>query len=550
MSNNAKTKQIDFGHLFSQVFKVLIPEKSFYFTAIVYGIGISLLTLAIPISVQSLVNTISFGVLTQPLIILSLLLLVLLFMSGFFKTLQIYIVELFQRKLYARVATDVSNKLLGADPNSFKSINGVELTNRYFDIMTLQKSVKVLIMDATAMFLQIIVGLLVLAFYHPYFLVFDFVLVFLIWMVWFLFGKRAIITAIKESTAKYEVAQWLEEIARENFFFKTAMRKHYAAIKTDNKIINYIETRKKHFRHLFSQHIFLMIIYAVMSALILGLGGFLVTSGQLTIGQLVASELIITLILASLAKSGKYLESFYDLIAGVNKVAKLIELTPEELNTSISPDIKNGDLVFSKVCFQSSLYQFNFDIEFKHGKNYLVAHKYLSSKNIFLDLLRGVQKARTGKISLAGQDYSSHNQLEIRDNIYIVEEPVIFAGSIWENLISCTGNVETQKVMEVLEIVDLSKIVDIFPEGMNTNLMTNGYPLWRSQQIRLEIARAIIMRPKVLVLTEVIDQLDDERRMHILKYLSHMNTTLIVFSNKDLGLENYESVALENKVDK
>jgi putative ABC transport system ATP-binding protein len=309
---------------------VLRPERSFYFTTIIYSIGVSILSLGVPISVQALVNTVTFGVLLQPLVVLSFVLLALLVFSGALNALQYYIVEIFQRHIYTRITVDMTMKLLNVKFKDLERQNSTKLINRYFDVMTIQKSVTTLLTGGIDIILQTFVGLLLLAFYHPYFLAFDFVLVIFLWLSWVLFWKRAVQTAVYESKSKYEVASWLEEMSRLNLFFKTEKRKRYALEKADTKVLDYIENRTRHFKYSFMQNITLLATYAFMSAFVLGLGGFLVIEGELTIGQLVAAELVVTVILYNFAKSGKYLLSFYDLYAAVDKISVFYDLKSED----------------------------------------------------------------------------------------------------------------------------------------------------------------------------------------------------------------------------
>jgi putative ABC transport system ATP-binding protein len=307
---------------------ILNPEYPFYISSIIYGIGVSVLTLAIPISVQSLVNTVAFGVLTQPLVVLSIVLLLLLLFSGVLNALQVYVIELFQRRFFARTTLEVTQKLLKSSHEFVYQQNAVEFTNRFFDVMTVQKSFTTLITGGVAVILQTLVGLILLAFYHPYFLVFDILLIISLYYIWALFWRDALGTAVVESKAKYKVASWLEEVARENLFFKSNSRMEYALKVSDKNVIHYLDSRSKHFKTVFYQTILLLGTYALMSSLILGLGGYLVIEGQLTLGQLVAAELVVTVILASFSKAGKFLESFYDLFAAIDKLSQFYDLKP------------------------------------------------------------------------------------------------------------------------------------------------------------------------------------------------------------------------------
>lgn len=542
MENISVTYDSKYKSSLKKVLTYLQPERSFYFASFVYGAGVSVLTLAIPISVQALVNTVNFGTLTQPLLVLSVVLFLLLFLSGILKALQTYVIELFQRRFYTRTTSEIVKNILQANAQSFKRVNGVELTNRYFDIMTVQKKVTTLLMDTIAVILQTFVGLILLGFYHPYFLVFDLILIVSLWAVWKIFGKNAVLSAIEESKKKYKVAGWIQEISRENLFFKSSQRRDEAARVSDNLIVQYIDKRKKHFKYLFGQHIFFLIVYAFMSSLILGLGGYLALQGQLTIGQLVAAELIITVILASIAKSAKYLESFYDLTAAVDKISELYHLEKEKKPIKKIQNLESYDLKFDEVTFQSGRYQFNFNQLFKQGGKYLLNSHYNSAKYLFIDLLLGTNDSHTGDILIGNTSIEHIGSLDVRDLIYVLRSPVVYQGTIRENLtIGCPG-ITDQKIKETLALVDLAHLADVFEDGLDTQMIPSGYPLWPSQLIRLEIVKAILFKPKIFILTEVFSQLELKRRIKILDYLKNSDMTIIVFNSGEYEAYNFEYV--------
>lgn len=528
--------------MLSKLKLILLPEKNFYIISIIYGIGVSLLSLAAPISVQSLVNNVSFTVLTQPLVVLSIVLLSLLIFSGVLNALRTYIIELFQQHFYARTASEIVVKFINSKFKQLEMINGVELINRYFDIMTVQKCVATLFTEGIALILQTIVGTVLLAFYHPYFLAFDIILIGLIWLVWVLFRKTALESAVKESKAKYATASWFKELARENLFFKSKIRKAAAINTSDDLIRNYLQYRKIHFSQLFYQILLLLSIYAFMSAIALGLGGYLVMIGELTLGQLVAAELIVTAILGNFAKSGKSLESFYDLYAAVDKISEIYGLPSEENCTKDNYVFKHYDLIFEAAQLNLNNKVFFYDFTFEHGKKYLLRSKFNSTKLVFLDLIRNLITVKKGQIKIGNLALEEISPLDLRDLIHVVETPAFFEGTIMENLTFGDPNITRGQVIQALEAVGMDSITDVFESGLQTKILPSGYPLWPSQHFCLEIARAILMKPKVLVLTQLFDQVDDRIRDKILKYLFDTDITLLLFShkqNKELPFNQY-----------
>ena len=540
MEENQNIKKV-----LKKMYALLAPESSFYVISIIYGIGVGVLSLAIPISVQSLVNTVTFGILTQPLVAIAILLLGLLIFSGVLHALQVYIIELFQRHFYARVSTDISQKILNSDYSFVRENNGTELVNRYFDIMTIQKSVSSLLVGGISIVLQTIVGLFLLAFYHPYFLIFDVVLIFLIWLVWIIYARKAMTSAIEESSAKYSTAAWIEEIARNNLFFKTAGRRREASRTTDIRILEYLKSRREHFKSLLSQSILLLVIHAVMSSLLLGIGGFLVIKGELTLGQLVAAELVVTVILANFARSGKYLETFYDLFAAADKINKIYNI--EQLKNTETRDIetKNYDVTFKKIVEEYDSNNLEMNKKFFFNKNYQIKIDCYSAKVMFLDLIQGLIVPKKGRMIIGDYSFEDLSVFDLKELIHVVNKPYIIEGTIKENL-SYGYDYSIAEINEALEIVQLDDLDTIFEDSLDTQLKSSGYPFLPSQHIRLSMARSILKKPKIMVITEIFEQIEEKQRRKIIEYFTKMETTLIYLTTESKKLEGFDELLVLN----
>ena len=240
-----------------------------------------------------------------------------------------YVVEIIQRRLFIRVVEDLAYRLPSVDPVAMESKYGPRAVNRFFDIVTVQKVVSTLLVDGVSLIIQTAIGMFILAFYHPFLLGYDVVLLILFAVVVFGLGRGAVKTAIKESKAKYHVAYWLEELTRLPTAFKLHSGPQFAMGRADQLAIEWLDARRKHFRVVIRQMIFALGLQAIASTVLLGLGGWLVITGELTLGQLVAAELIVMMIVGSFTKLGKHLESFYDLLASVDKLGALFDLPIE-----------------------------------------------------------------------------------------------------------------------------------------------------------------------------------------------------------------------------
>lgn len=514
--------------------KILWPEKNFYFVTFIYAIGTSLLSLAIPISVQSLVNTVTFAVLKQPLIIVSILLLSLLIFSGILRGLQDLTVEYFQRHFYARITANIANKILCSTHNSIHALSKGDLVNRYFEIMSVQKQSTKLLIDGITLILQTLTGMFLLAFYHPYFLAFDLILLGLLYLMWNLYGHDAIASSIKESKAKYKTGAWLEQLIFNRHLFY-GQKSHQAAIaSTDHHINRYLDERGKHFSYLFKQIIFSLSIYAFMSALILGLGGFLVIEGQLTLGQLVAAEIVVALILTGIAKSGGYLESFYDLYAGLDKLEDFEMLAQEEdetehfLSSKSVDSLEFADIIFNKTLYKDKGYTHYLDQKFEQGKCYHLITDSDLTQRVFLNLLHGHIWPKTGDMSWGNTPFEDIPPRILREEIAVVDAPRVIDGTILENLTWSMDRVSDSQINHALDITLLSEKVDSFEEGVDTLIWHGCDRFSWGELVQLEFARIFLHKPKWVVISSLFNQLRPELQKVVLKELKEQKIGVIV----------------------
>jgi ABC-type bacteriocin/lantibiotic exporter with double-glycine peptidase domain len=307
----------------------LLAERHDVAAIVVYAMFLGLFTLTLPVAVQALVSTSALGTLLQPLVVLTALLLGALVFASTLRASQAYLVEILQRRIFVRVVADLSHRLPRVSRAALDRTDAPELMNRFFDTFMMQKTAATLLLDGLEITLTISVGMVVLAFYHPVLLAFDVMLVIIIGVIVVGLGRRGPDTAIAESKRKYATAAWLEELARHDTLFKLGGGLEYAELRAETLARDYLGWREKHFSVVFRQTIAVLALQAIANAAVLGIGGALVIGRQVSLGQLVAAELIVTVVASSLAKIGKYLETYYDLLAAIDKVGHLTDLPVE-----------------------------------------------------------------------------------------------------------------------------------------------------------------------------------------------------------------------------
>lgn len=509
------------------------PETTDLRAILVFSVFVGILSLTTPLAVEALVNTIAFGRYLQPLIILTLIAFVFLVFRSGLSVLMAIVMEIVQRRIFVRVVDDIAMRLTRVPMSYLKTHHGPELVNRFFDVVNVQKVTAKLVLDSLMLVLQTIIGLTVLAFYHPFLLGYDIGLITMMGIVLYVLGRGAVKTAKTESAQKYETAAWLQEIARHPTTFKFNGGLGFALNRADELSGKYIQSRRAHFRILLRQITFSMLMQAVAATALLGLGGYLVIEGELTLGQLVAAELIVTVILGSFAKIGKDLESYYDLMASMDKLGKLFDLPGEPADRlHLTPKDGPATLELVDLKFLSGGSPMSYSVQ--PGGTAVIVGDSGSGKTKLIETLGGLH-APVGGYALVNDfrvDLIGAGSLQAQ--LAFVNEIEIFEGTVEENLRLGRNEVDSAAINEIVELLGLQETAAKMANGYKTKLTTNGYPLSSCQSIRLVLARALLSRPPLLLIDGLLDRLSDDGILDVLERLGRFSsdTTMIVVSGR------------------
>ena len=491
---------------------------------VIYGVALGLLSLAVPIAVQSLVNTVTFGSLFQPLVVLTVLLAVALTGAAVLRALQIRIAEMLQRRLFVRIVDEIGARLPRVSADALREKNGPELLNRFFDVFTTQKSVTSLLLGGVDAVLIALVGLIVLAFYHPALLAFDLVLIIGAVFVLIPLGRGGTRTSIAESKAKYAVAGWLEEMARHPLSFKLAGGEALARAQVETLAKSYLDERRRHFRIVFRQVVGALTIEVIASVALLAVGGFLVIERQLSIGQLVAAELLDTAVVASNAKLGGKVEVFYDLVAAVDKLGEILDLPLERAQGEEPPsEPGSGRLRVSGLELSAGGGRQRVDVSFglEPGDHLSISAASDATSSELVDSIFGLEPIRGGVIEVDGHDIRDLSLHALRGRVALVRGAELFPGCVFDNLRAANPALSSEDAWRVLAHVGLYETVKQFPAGLQTTLLGDGTPLGRGQAVALTVARAIASEPSVLILDRTLDYLDSVQAEDMVERLTN-----------------------------
>jgi putative ABC transport system ATP-binding protein len=485
-------------------------ETDDLFTVLLYSLGVALLSLATPVAVQALVNTVAFGTAMQPLVVLTILLSGGLALGAGLQLLQTWVVELLRRRIFVRLVSDLAHRLPRVAPEATRGGRGPELLNRFFDVFTLEKAVATWLGDGLGALITAFVGLAVLAFYHPTLLVFDLMLGALVATVFLGLGRGGIDTAVEESKAKYAVAAWMEEIARHPVAFKAAGAADLARDRADALARAFLDARSSHFKVVLRQLAGGLGLQVVAAAGLLGIGGWLVMQRQLTLGQLVAAELIVASTVAAFAKSSKLLEAWYDLLAAVDKLGYLTDLPQEPLGDR-TEELPKGQL--------SAAVEVNgHTVRLWPGERVALTGGSRSGKSTALETLFGLHDLPGDLSDLPVADLDREM---VRRRVALVQGFEAIDGSVLDNLRFGRPGPSRADAWAVLRRVGLEDAIRALDGGLDAHLAPSGTPLVPAEVRRLVLGRALAGRPDLLLVDEALDGLEEDSRDVVLDAVFH-----------------------------
>ena len=542
-----------FTKTFNRLFDLIALEKHDIIVVFVFTFLISLLSLATPLAVQTLVNIVVMGGVLQSLFVVSIILFALLIFSGVLYILERYVIELIQRRIFIRTAIEAATNAQGLDITFQDTNNSLELMNRFFDVTNVQKSAYILLTGGLAATLQVAVGSLVLLFYSLYFFIVVLIMFLILWFIIGALGKYAITAAVDESYAKYDVVDWLENITKNLRTFKFAGGSNYSARQIDELANNYLDKRSRSFTILIKQDILGHFVYALGGTFMLGLGGWLVMQGDINVGQFVAAELIIFGVLASYLSLIRKLESFYDLLAGLDKLSVLQDL-PQERRGSHNIPLQSAVLIeFNQVSFnfdqQDPLIN-NLTFSLQSGTSNAIIGKSGSGKSTLVDLITGLRSPASGVVMMNGVDLRNANIASLRTQVSLVKDIEVIEATILDNLRLGHKDITVESAMNVLSSLGLLMAVMQLKDGLETKLPITGLPLTNHQLRVLMVARAVIHKPSLILVDELLDNLDEVELKPVLEYLlAGLNqwTLLILTKHQRIANQCQHLIQLESR---
>jgi len=528
--------------------RLLKPDKKEIQNVYIYSIFYGLVNLSLPLGIQAIVNLIQAGQISTSWVVLVTFVVIGVALIGILQIFQLRITENLQQRIFTRAAFEFSYRIPRTKMSELIKHYFPELANRFFDTMTLQKGVSKILIDFSAASIQIIFGLILLSLYHPFFIVFSFILVALLLSIFKLTSKRGLQTSLEESKYKYKVAHWLQEIARTSITFKLAGNTQLHFNKTDKNVEGYLNSREKHFKILLQQYSMLVFFKVVITASLLIVGGWLVMDQHMNIGQFVAAEIIIIMIMNAVEKLILNLEIIYDVLTSIEKIGQVTDLEMENISGSnISEFIDDKGLSIQLLNLK---YQYpdenhytlnNLSVDINSCSTHLLTGKNGSGKSTLLHIMAALLEVKEGVINFNDIPLGNidvHSLRAITGNCFIQDQ--IFEGTIEENISLGRENVKLNDTIWATQSVGLDDFIKTLPKGYNTQLNPLGNKLPSNILYKLLLARSIVHRPKLLLIEDVFGKFTPEDRKSILEFLtSKKNGWTLILAASDTQYADY-----------
>jgi ABC-type bacteriocin/lantibiotic exporter with double-glycine peptidase domain len=508
---------------------------------IIYAAFSGLISLSLPLGIQAIVNFIQGGQISVSWKVLILIVTMGVALVGILTLMQLRITENLQQKIFIRSSFEFAYRLPKISFNAIHDKYPPEIANRFFDTLAIQKGTSKLLLDFTTALLQVGLGLVLLSLYHPFFILFGIVLLIILYVIFKFSFDEGLYTSLKESTFKYKVVYWLQEIARNRNSFINKNNFNYALSKNDLLVNNYIQFREKHFNVIQRQFSQLILYKVFITAGLLLVGGYLVLDQKMNIGQFVAAEIIILLIINSIEKLIVGLETLYDVLTAVEKIGLVTDLEihdglkkSEPVTSDSHLTIETVDMNFRYPEDDKDIIK-NINLKITPGEKVFIAGANNSGKTTLVRLLSGYLSPTSGII------YVNESIIKKSERGYyknftglVMQEDTLFEGTLLENLTFNNPKVSNEDVKWALNVVGLTVIVKRLPNGLDTIINSDGRQLTRSVIQKIMIARAIITRPKVLFLEEPTISMDPKSARQIIDFLvSPENDWTIIVSSVD-----------------
>jgi ABC-type bacteriocin/lantibiotic exporter with double-glycine peptidase domain len=538
---------------FKRLFDLLRLDRREILYIYLFALVGGTITLTLPLGIQAIINLISGGQLATSWGVLIAFVAVGVAFTGAMQVMQISLSEHIKQRLFVRSTLEFAYRLPHIRPDQLHGRYLPELVNRFFDTFSIQKGLNKVLLDIPVSALQILLGLALLSFYHPFFIAFAMFLIALLWAVYRFTGAKGLETSLEESKYKYTTAYWLEELGRSNSTFKLAGETTLPLQRADELASKYTKARQAHFKVLLGHYWAMVVFKTVVTLALLILGGLLVMNERMNIGQFVAAEIVIILVLNAVEKIILGLDSVYDVLTSLEKIANVTDLPLEKQDGLKLPvTLEQGGAMavdLRKVSFRShwsgTPVLDRIDLVLRPGEKVCITGPNGSGKSTLLHMVAGLVDPDQGTVMLDGQGLRSLDLESARSAMgdsFTHEE--IFSGTVMENIVMGRPWISEEQARAACVRTGLLSMLSDLPDGLLTVLDPLGSRLPQSLVRRIIIARCLAGRPRLVLYEDDALPLPANEHDVLLELLTGKDApfTLIAVSNDPLFQRHFQRI--------
>ena len=281
-------------------------------------------------------------------------------------------------------------------------------------------------------------------------------------------------------------------------------------------------------------------LLGIASTGIMGIGGYKIMTGELTVGDFLSFTFLLGLMIAPIVQMSNIGSQLTEAFAGLDRTEELMNMESEEDNEERTIELHEikGDIQFKKVSFsydegKEVLNEISFDVP--KGTVTALVGSSGSGKSTIAGLSATFLNPNSGTITIDNQDISKVKLSSFRKHLGVVlQDEFLFEGSIRENILFPRPNATEHELQKAVKAAYVNEFTDRFDNGLDTLIGERGVKLSGGQRQRLAIARAILANPTIIILDEATSSLDTESEALIQKSLSELikDRTSIVIAHR------------------
>jgi putative ABC transport system ATP-binding protein len=517
-------------------------ERRLLALVVSYSLAIGLFALIVPLTVQELTNTFAFAIQPVTIVTLAGVMIAALLFVGAFRSLQYYAVEVLERRLFARVAIGMAQQIPHLQVLGFKP----RYANHFMETVFMQRALSVLLVDLINVVVGGAVGMTILVFYHPYFLLYNALLLAGFGIV-FLLSHGGLKATIEMSHAKYDTLHWMQEISYNLLHFKATDSRAILMQRTDELVGKYVERRQTRFGILIRQCLGSVGWQAIAHGGLIATAAWLLSIGQLTLGQLVAAEVVVSGLLASFDEVVKRMGHIFYFMTGLSELDFVLSLPKDQESSGLSvplPDptvhgirLTCKDLTVHHPGVPAIFERFN--VEVTPGEKIGIYASSTVAKTALARVLGGLEAPTNGLIRYNGVDLRHIDMSAINRcrGFMIDSQLTLFEGTIEDNIVLGRSYIPYSDVRWALRFAELEEDVDTLPQGLKTHIRAPGKILAPTHIMRILLARAVLARPQIMIFDGTLHNLQPVLRETLLRRLcSKDEPWSVIFVSNDPNL--------------